>query len=426
MKATFVSREKNDVTFTMEFTAEEFEQAQIHAYQAQKDKIEIQGFRKGKAPRSIIEKHFGAGVFFEDAIDELISESYPAALKELELEVINRPSAEFSELKKGEGFTATITVEVAPIVEVKNYKGVEIEKVVNEVSDEDVENDLKQQQERNARIVTVERAAQDGDTVLLDYAGFVGENQFEGGTALEQELVLGSGMFIPGFEEQLVGVAAGEDKDVIVTFPEEYHAEDLAGKEAVFKCHLHAVKEKQLPEMDDEFAADLGFDTLEELKTSARERLEKYAQAAAESQMKDEALAKVVEANDVEIPEIMIADEIDAMLNQMDQQLRASGLNLNGYMEFMGKELSEFIDEVRPDAEKSVKTKLIMAGIVEAEKIEVSEEEVDEEIKVMAIQYQMTADKVRELLGEDMLQYLVKDLKTKKAIEMIYENAVIK
>ena len=427
MKATFISREKNDVKFTMEFTAEEFEQAQINAYQAQKGKIEIQGFRKGKAPRSIIEKHFGEGIFFEDAIDELISANYPVALKELGLDVIDRPTADFSELKKGEGFTATITVAVTPIVEVKNYKGIEIEKVVNEVSEEDVENDLKQQQNRNARIVTVERAAQDGDTVLLDYAGFVGENQFEGGTALEQELTLGSGMFIPGFEEQLVGVSAGEDKDVVVTFPEEYHAEDLAGKEAVFKCHLHAVKEKQLPELDDEFAKDVSeFDTLEELKAATRERLEKYAQAAAESQMKDIALGKVVEANEVDIPEVMVADEIDAMLNQMDQQLRGSGLNLNGYLEFMGKTISEFVDEVRPDAEKSVKTKLVMAGIVEAEKIEVSEEEVEEEIKVMAIQYQMTADKVKELLGEDMLQYLVKDLKTRKAIEMIYENAVIK
>ena len=426
MKATFISREKNDVKFTMEFTAEEFDQAQVKVYQAQKGKIEIPGFRKGKAPRSIIEKHFGEGIFFEDAIDELLRGNYEAAVKELDLDLIDSPRAEFSELKKGEGFTVTITVAVAPVVEVKNYKGIEIEKIENEVKDEDVENNLKQQQERNARIVSVERAAQEGDTLVLDYAGFVGEEQFEGGTALEQELVLGSGMFIPGFEEQLVGVAAGEDKDVVVTFPEEYHAPDLAGKEAVFKCHVHQVKEKQVPALDDEFAADLGFDTLDELKASEREKLEKYAKAGAENQMKDAVLGKLVEATEVEIPEVMIKDELDRSVQELNQQLSYQGLSIKQYLEFTGKAMGDFLDELRPEAEKAVKTRLVIAGVAAAEAIEVSEEEVEEELKVMAVQYQMTADKVRELLGEDMMQYLVKDLKSKKAIEVLFENAVIK
>ena len=426
MKATFISREKNDVKFTMEFTAEEFDQAQVKVYQAQKGKIEIPGFRKGKAPRSIIEKHFGEGIFFEDAIDELLRGNYEAAVKELDLDLIDSPRAEFSELKKGEGFTVTITVAVAPVVEVKNYKGIEIEKIENEVKDEDVENNLKQQQERNARIVSVERAAQEGDTLVLDYAGFVGEEQFEGGTALEQELTLGSQMFIPGFEEQLVGVAAGEDKDVVVTFPEEYHAPDLAGKEAVFKCHVHQVKEKQVPALDDEFAADLGFDTLDELKASEREKLEKYAKAGAENQMKDAVLGKLVEATEVEIPEVMIKDELDRSVQELNQQLSYQGLSIKQYLEFTGKAMGDFLDELRPEAEKAVKTRLVIAGVAAAEGIEVSEEEVEEELKVMAIQYQMTADKVRELLGEDMMQYLVKDLKSKKAIEVLFENAVIK
>ena len=427
MKATFISREKNDVKFTMEFTAEEFDNAQIKAYQAAKGNIEIPGFRKGKAPRSIIEKHFGEGVFFEDAIDELFRENYVKAIRELELDIIDSPAAEFTQLKKGEGFTATITVACSPIVEVKNYKGVEIEKIENEVKDEDVENDIKSLQKRNARIVSVERPAQDGDTVLLDYAGFVGEDQFEGGTAEGQELVLGSGMFIPGFEEQLVGVSAGEQKDVVVTFPEEYHAEDLAGKEAVFHCTVHEVKEEQLPELDDEFAKDVSeFDTLEELKASTRERLESYAKAGAESQMKDAAVGKVVESNEVDIPRIMVEDEIDRMMQELDQQMRYQGLSLEQYLAFTQKDAAAFRDEIRADAEKAVKTRLIMNGIVEAEQFEVTPEEVEEELKVMAIQYQMTADKVKELIGEDNMKYLEKDLKTKKAIEFIFENAVIK
>lgn len=426
MKATFISREKNDVKFTMEFTAEEFDQAQIHAYQATKDKIEIPGFRKGKAPRSIIEKHFGEGVFFEDAVDELLRNNYEVALKELDLEVIDAPKAEFTQLKKGEGFTVTVTVAVAPVVEVKDYKGIEIEKVVNEVKEEDIENNLKQQQEKNARIVSVERPAQEGDTLVLDYSGYVGEEQFEGGTALEQELTLGSQMFIPGFEDQLVGVAAGEDKDVVVTFPEEYHAEDLAGKEAVFHCHVHQVKEKQLPALDDEFAADLGFDTMEELKADTKTKLENYAKAAADSQMKDAVLGKLVEATEVEIPEAMIKDEIDRQIQEMNQQLSYQGLSINQYLQYTGKVMSDFVDELRPEAEKAIKTRLVVAGVVEAEAVEISEEELEEEIKVMAIQYQMTADKVKELLGDDMMKYLIKDLKAKKAIEILFENAVIK
>ncbi|MBR5489089.1 MAG: trigger factor, partial [Firmicutes bacterium] len=309
---------------------------------------------------------------------------------------------------------------------VKNYKGVEIEKIENEVEDKDIENDLKQQQNRNARIVSVERPAQEGDTLVLDYSGYVGDDQFEGGTALEQELTLGSQMFIPGFEEQLVGVAAGEDKDVVVTFPEEYHAPDLAGKEAVFKCHVHQVKEKQVPALDDEFAADLGFDTLDELKASEREKLEKYAKAGAENQMKDAVLGKLVEATEVEIPEVMIKDELDRSVQELNQQLSYQGLSIKQYLEFTGKAMGDFLDELRPEAEKAVKTRLVIAGVAAAEAIEVSEEEVEEELKVMAVQYQMTADKVRELLGEDMMQYLVKDLKSKKAIEVLFENAVIK
>ncbi|MBQ2846287.1 MAG: trigger factor, partial [Firmicutes bacterium] len=346
---------------------------------------------------------------------------------ELGLEVVGAPSADFSEVAKGQGFTVTITVPCFPIVEVKDYKGVEIEKVEQEVKEEDVEAEIKALQRRNARIAIVERPAQEGDTVLFDYAGFVGEEQFEGGTAERQELKLGSGMFIPGFEEQLVGVAAGEDKDVEVTFPEEYHAPDLAGKAAVFHCHVHEVKEEQLPELDDEFAKDVSeFDTLDELKQSHKERLETYAQAASTSQMKDAALLKVVEANDIDVPAIMIEDEMDRMAQELDQQLRYQGMSLAQYMEFTGKTMDDFRTELRPDAERQVKTRIILTGIVEAEKIEVSAEELEEEIKVMAVQYQMTAEKVKELIGEENLVYLKKDIQIKKAIDFIFDNAVVK
>lgn len=427
MKATFISREKNDVKFTMEFTAEEFENAQIKVYQQAKDQFQIDGFRKGKAPRSIIEKHYGEGVFFEDAIDELFREHYGKALGELELEVIDSPAAEFSKIAKGEGFTATITVACFPVVEVKDYKGVEIDKIEQEVKDEDVENEIKALQKRNARVILVERPAQEGDTVLLDYSGFVGDEQFEGGTAERQELKLGSGMFIPGFEEQLVGATPGEKRDVVVTFPEEYHAEDLAGKEAVFHCLVHEIKEEQLPELDDEFAKDVSeYDTLEELKKANRERLEAYAKAGSQSQMKDAALGKVVEANEVEVPRTMVEDEMDRMCQELDQQLRYQGMSLQQYLQFTGKDMAAFRDELRPDAERQVKTRIVLMGIVDAEKIEVSEDEMEEELKLMAAQYNMTADKIKEMIGVENLTFLNKDIQVKKAIDFIFDNAVIK
>ena len=375
----------------------------------------------------IIEKHYGEGVFFEEAIDQLFRESYGEALKELDLEVVDSPAAEFSKIAKGEGFTITITVPCFPIIAVKDYQGVEIEKVSQEVKDEDIDNELKALHKRNARMILVERPAQDGDTVLLDYSGFVGDAQFEGGTAERQELTLGSGMFIPGFEEQLVGATPGEKRDVTVTFPAEYHAEELAGKEAVFHCLVHEIKEEQLPELDDEFAKDVSeHDTLEELKQATKERLETYAKSSAENQMKDAAILKVVEANEVEIPRAMVDDEIDRMANELDQQLRYQGMGLNQYLQFVGKDAAAFREELRPEAEKAVKTRIVLMGIVNAENITVTDEEREEELKRMAAQYQMEVDKLKEIIGEDNLGFLTKDLQVKKAIDFIYDNAKVK
>ncbi len=427
MKSTLISKEKNVAKFTMEFTAEEFENAIIEVYKAQKNRFTIDGFRKGKAPRSIIEKKYGEGVFFEDAINNLFSLRYPLAIDELDLEVIDSPKAEFSQIKKGEGFTITITVECYPEIEVKDYKGVEIEQVSAEVTDEDVENEIKSMARRNSRMITVDRPAKDGDMVLIDYEGWIGDEQFEGGTAERQPLKLGSGTFIPGFEEQLIGVSTGEDKDVTVTFPEDYHSKDLAGKEAVFKCKVHEIKEEELPEIDDDFVKDVSeFDTLDELRADTKEKLEKAAEARAESQMKNSVIEKVVEGNDIDVPDAMVESEIDSMMSEFDQQLRGQGMDLATYFKYLGREPKEFRDEVREEALKKVKTRMIVNGVAKQENFEVGDEEVSKEIEDMAKQYNLEADKIREMLGTQNMEMIASDIRMKKAIDFMYDNAVKK
>ena len=329
MKSTFISKEKNEVKFKMEFTAEEFEDAIVKVYQKQKDNFQIDGFRKGKAPRSIIEKRYGETIFFDDAINNLFSLNYPLAMDELDLNVIDYPKTEMSQIKKGEGFDITVTVEVYPEFEVKDYKGVEIDRVPAEVTDEDVDKEISNLADRNSRMVEVDRPAQDGDTVLIDYAGFVGDEQFEGGTAERYPLKLGSGSFIPGFEDQLIGASKDEEVEVKVTFPEEYHSEELAGKDAIFKCKVHEIKEKEVPAIDDDFVKDVSeFDTLDELKASKKEELQKAAEARAEDQMKNSVIEKIFEANDIDVPNAMVEEEINSSLQQFDQQLRVQGMDL--------------------------------------------------------------------------------------------------
>ena len=427
MKTTLISKEKNIAKFTMEVTAEEFEAAIVKAYQETKDKFSLDGFRKGKAPRKLIETHYGEDVFFEDAINNIFQENYTKALDELKLEVIDRPSAEFPNLKKGEGFTVTISVACYPEIEVKDYKGVEIDKVENEVTDADVKAEMEQIQKRNSRMVLVERPAKDGDTVLIDYAGFVGENQFEGGTAERYPLKLGSNTFIPGFEEQLVGVSQGEEKDVKVTFPEEYHSEELKGQEAIFKCKVHEVKEEELPTLDDDFAKDVSeFDTLSELEEDTKKSLEKAAASRAESSMKNAVIEKVYNANEFDVPEVMVEDEIDARMQEFDQQLRYQGLDLQKYCEYLQKDMKDLREEVREDCYKAVKTRMIIVEIAEKENIQATEEDLNKEFELMAIQYKMEADKIKEMVGEQNVAILEKDIKMRKAIDFLYDNAVIK
>ena len=427
MKATLLSKENTEAKFKMEFTAEEFENAVVNVYKKEKDKFQIDGFRKGKAPRSIIEKHYGEGIFFEDAVNNLFSLNYPLALDELDLDVIDYPRTEFGEIKKGEGFEATVTVAIYPELEIKDYKGVEIETVSAEVTDEDVEKEIGEMAKRNSRMVEVDRPAQDGDMVLIDYEGWVGDEQFEGGTAERQPLKLGSGTFIPGFEEQLIGAVKDEQRDVKVTFPEDYHAEDLAGKEAVFKCKVHEIKEQEMPEINDEFVKDVSeFDTLDELRADTREKLEKSKAQSAENSMKNAVIEAVFNANDIDVPEPLVEQEIDNQMTQFDQQLRAQGMDLATYMKYLGKEPSEFRDDVRDEARKKVKTQMIVTAVADQEAFEVTDEEVSEELEKMAQQYGMEKDKLAEMIGAQNIGMIRGDIKVRKAVDFMYDNAVKK
>ena len=426
MKATLISKENNRAKFTMDFTAEEFEAAVVKAYQDSKDKFNIDGFRKGKAPRSIIEKHFGEGVFFEDAINNLFQTAYPEALNELDLEVIDSPQADFSEIGKGKPLTVTIDVAVYPVVEVKDYKGIEVEQVAPEVTEEDVDRDIEAMRKRNSRMVVADRPVENGDTVILDYAGFVGDEQFQGGTAENQELKIGSGMFIPGFEEQLIGVKAGESKDVVVTFPEEYQAKELAGKEATFKCKVHEVKFEELPELDDEFAKDVSeFDTLAELRDDARARILESVKLQCENEAKDKVIAQVYENNKIEAPATMVADEMDRMIQELEQQMRYQGLNIQQYLQFTGSTLDDFRNEIKPEAEKRVATRIVLRSIGDVENVEVTDEDLDKELQRMSEAYNTDPENIKKMLGEENLAFFRKDIALTKVMDMLYNEAKI-
>lgn len=426
MKATLISKENNRAKFTMDFTAEEFEAAVVKAYQDSKDKFNIDGFRKGKAPRSIIEKHFGEGVFFEDAINNLFQTAYPEALNELDLEVIDSPQADFSEIGKGKPLTVTIDVAVYPVVEVKDYKGIEVEQVDPEVTEEDVDRDIEAMRKRNSRMVVADRPVENGDTVILDYAGFVGDEQFQGGTAENQELKIGSGMFIPGFEEQLIGVKAGESKDVVVTFPEEYQAKELAGKEATFKCTVHEVKFEELPELDDEFAKDVSeFDTLAELRDDARARILESVKLQCENEAKDKVIAQVYENNKIEAPATMVADEMDRMIQELEQQMRYQGLNIQQYLQFTGSTLDDFRNEIKPEAEKRVATRIVLRSIGDVENVEVTDEDLDKELQRMSEAYNTDPENIKKMLGEENLAFFRKDIALTKVMDMLYNEAKI-
>ena len=425
MTPVLVSKENCEVKFTMAFTAEEFTEAQKKVFNQQKDKFRVNGFRRGKAPMSRIEAVYGEGIFFEDAIDDLLATAYPTALDELGVEPVGRPELSLGDepLKKGEGFTATITVPVAPEITIEGYKGVEAERRVHTVTEEDVKAELEAIQKKNARLVPVEEEAKDGDTVALDYAGFDGDVQFEGGTAEDQTLKLGSGTFIPGFEEQLIGCKAGDEKDVNVTFPEDYHAEELAGHAVVFKCKIHDVKREELPEINDDFAADFSdFDTLEEYKADLKAKLEKEAADASEYDGKNAVMEKIYQANSFDVPQVMIDNEAENMMREFEQQLQYSGMDMNTYCKYLNKKPEDIKAEFAPDAEKRVKSRLIVSAIAKQEGFEATEEEIEQEYKNMSEQYGLEIEKIKEFMADNVSE-LKMDICNRKAVDFVYAQA---
>ena len=425
MKATFVSKENDVLKFTITFAADEFEAAVNKVYLSVRKNITIDGFRKGKAPRKMIENMYGKDVFNEDALNDLLEAAYPDAVAELDADVIDRPLIEAPEIKKGEDVVLTITVPVFPEIEVSNYKGLEIEKEESVIGDEEIEAELKRVQKSQARMETVtDRAAQKDDTVIIDFKGTIDGVEFKGGSAENFELKLGSGQFIPGFEDQLIGAETGADVNVEVTFPEDYHSEELAGKPAVFETKVHEIKVEILPEIDDELASDVSdFETLDEYKKDLAAKLQEKANERDESVMKDRVMQKLYEENPIEAPQAMIRSEINNMVGDLEQNLSYQGIKLDDYLKFTGKTAKEFTDELEPEAIKRVNTRILLKNIIRLESIDATEEEVAEEIANFAKQYGQTPEQVTEAVGESNIKYFKEDVQTKKAIELIYKEA---
>lgn len=420
--------EKSMAKLTIEVSADDLEKALQSAYMKQKNKISLPGFRKGKVPRQMIEKMYGAEVFYDDAANELIPKAYADAYDECEEDIVSRPEIDVVQIEKGKPFIFTAMVALKPEVTLGEYKGLEVEKFSDEVTQEEVDAKIKEEAEKNARKVTVEdRPVQDGDEVILDYEGFVDDVAFEGGKGENYPLVIGSGSFIPGFEEQLIGVSAGTDVEVHVTFPEEYHAEDLKGKDAVFKCKVHEIKAKELPEIDDEFASEVSeFDTLEEYKADVEAKLKEKKTAEGKEKQEDAVVEQAVKNAQYELPEAMISTQVSQMAENFSRRIQAQGMTMEQYFQFTGMTAEKMLEEMRPQAVKSIETRLVLEAVAKAENIEVSEERLDEEIAKMAENYHMDADKMKEFMGEEEKKQMKEDIAVQEAITFLTDNAVEK
>ena len=416
--------EHNMVKLTVEVSAEEFAKAVKAAYNKNKNKITIPGFRKGHAPQQLIEKLYGPVIFFEEAANALINQTYNEEAESTGLEFVSRPEFDVDQIEKGKPFIYTATVAVRPEVKLGQYRGLEVTRQETLVSDDEINEELKKEQEKNSRLVEVDRPVQDGDTVILDYSGSVDGEKFDGGTAENQTLVIGSGSFIPGFEEQLVGMAKDETKDITVTFPEEYHAEELAGKEAVFTCTIHKIQEKELPELDDEFAQDVSeFETLDEYKKSIMDRLTERKQRSAKTAQENEAVDKVIAASEMDIPEAMIDSQVTSMYQDYARQLQSQGIPIDTYLQYMGTTEEKVKSDMRPQALKQIQTRLVLEEVAKAESLEPNDLRLEEEIDKIAKQYQMETEKLKQSIGDFEREQMKKDIAVQEAITLILDTA---
>ena len=418
--------EKNMAKLTVEVPAEDVEKAIQGAYQKTKKSINIPGFRKGKAPRQLIEKMYGKEVFYSDAVDAMLPKAYSDAVEECGEEIVSYPKIDVVQIESGKPFIFTAEVAVKPAVTLGEYKGIQVEKAPIEVTDEEIEAQVNKEREANSRTVTVEdRAVQKGDIATIDFEGFVDGVAFEGGKGENYDLEIGSNTFIPGFEDQLVGAEIGKELDVNVTFPEEYGAKELAGKEAVFKCKVNGIKVKELPEADDEFAQEVSeFDTLDEYKADIKAKLLKDKEDEAKRAKEDAVIGKIVENATMDIPDAMVEYQTQQMLDDFGRRMQSQGLSLEQYFQFTGMTEADYKEQMKPRALQNIQSRLVLEAVAEAEKLEATEEDLEKEYAKMAEQYKLDVDKVKEIFGEYQKEELKKDIVIQKAAELVTEAAV--
>lgn len=417
--------EKNMAKLTIEVDVDTFEKAVEKAYQKEKNKISIPGFRKGKVPRQMVEKMYGKEIFFEEAANIVIPDAYDKALDECEEDIVSSPKIEVTQIEAGKPFVFTAEVALKPEVKLGKYKGVKVDKIETVVTDEEVDAEINRERENSARNITVEdRPVKDGDMTTLDFEGFVDGVAFDGGKGENYPLTIGSGAFIPGFEEQLIGAKIGEETEVKVTFPEDYQAEHLQGKEAIFKCTVKEIREKELPELNDEFASDVSeFETLAEYRADVKKNLEEKKEKDAKAEKEDAAIKAVVEDSEMEIPEAMLETQQRQMVDEFAQRITMQGISMEQYFQFSGTSYQQMVEQVKPQAEERIRARLVLEAVAKAENLEVSDTEYEEELKTMAEVYQMELEKVKELMGEREEKNIKQDLLVKKAAAFITDNA---
>ena len=417
--------EKNMAKLTIEVPAEEFDAAIKNAYNKNKNKFSIPGFRKGKAPLAMLEKMYGAGIFYEDAANEVIDASYPKAAEESKEEIVSTPEIKVTQIEKGKAFIYEATVALKPEVTLGEYKGVEVKKAEAVVTDEDVENELTAARKKNGRLIDVEDGAiEDGDNTIIDFTGYIDDKTFDGGAGTDYPLVIGSHSFIEGFEDQLIGKKKGETCDVNVTFPAEYHADELAGKPAKFVVTIKEVKRNELPELNDEFASEVSdFDTLDEYKADIRKKLQEKKEQDAKVENENNVIEKVVENAQMELPQPMVDTQAREMVENYARRLQSQGLNINDYMKYTGMTPEKPLEQMRPEAEKRIKTRLVLEKVVEVENVEVSDEKLDEQINEIAASYKLEGAKLKEMMGEREKEQIREDLKVQAAIDLLVEQA---